>query len=139
MRVTVEVGARVAAHALSSDARFLALATYAVNEDYGTGFDARLELVDLTTGARRTVHGEGSGIRAVRGRARTTCAWQVYDPSSDLNVRASPSARAEVRGTLSHGTRVEVAERRGSWSRLASPTEGWVWDASVRRVCVLVE
>lgn len=63
------------------------------------------------------------------------CRAIVEDPTP-LRVRAEPSVRAEVKGELSTGARVEVLERRDdAWGRIAAPFEGWIWMEMVRDPC----
>lgn len=109
-----------------------------VNQDYGTGWDARLEIVDLTRGVRVASHGDGTAITAVRGTVRVTSAERVSDPGSALNVRSAPSPRAPVVATLPHGSAVTAAESRGRWRRLSAPSEGWVWASNLARTCEAV-
>ncbi len=136
-RVTVALSTWSPSYALSRDASVLAVVTYSRESDYGTGFDARLDLVDKATGARSTV-GDGTGVARVRGRASASCATRVNDPASDLNVRAAPSARAAVVGTLAHGTEVSVgAETQGSWRRVTAPLEGWAHAERLAFACDL--
>lgn len=136
VRVRVGLTSYPASRALGADSRHLAVVTYSVvNEDYGTGWDARLEIVDLTSGARVAAVGDGTAISAIRGRVQVSCSLRVHDPSSQLNVRAAPSPRAAVVATLAHDRVVTVAEERGRWRRLSAPSAGWVWAASLRRAC----
>jgi len=122
--------------AFTTDGRYLALPTWSrVNEDYGTGFDARLELLELATGQRRTVVGEGTGITSVEGRVTVSCDTRVDDPESPLNVRSAPRSNARAVGTIPHDTVVAVAQTRGRWARLSAPSEGWVWADHLTRSC----
>lgn len=60
------------------------------------------------------------------------CTFRVRDPSgTPLNVRAEPSARSAVTGTLENGTAVQVGDPRGRWRPLIAPIEGWVWADNV--------
>ena len=64
------------------------------------------------------------------------CHVEVHDDRPPLNVRAAPSARAAVVGTLEEGTRVTPRRgRRAGWVQITAPLTGWVWVANLRRVC----
>ncbi len=64
------------------------------------------------------------------------CRIEVHDERPPLNVRARPSTRAPVVGTLADGTVVTPARGRdGSWVELRAPLRGWVWTRNLRRVC----
>jgi len=134
--VTLRTTREVVDAAFAARGRYLGVATYeVVNEDYGTGFDARLDVVDLRTGEVSTPHGEASGVTNVAGRVSLTCELRVDDPDSPLNVRRAP--RGDVVGTLPHDTVVTVAESRGPWRRLSAPREGWVWHENLTERCRL--
>lgn len=136
--VTVALERHALAARFSPDGSRLAIATYAqVNEDYGTGFGARLDLIELSSGAVQTPVGEASGVTGVQGRAALQCRHRVEDADSALNVRRAPRPRAPVVGTVPHHTTVEVGERRGSWIQLRAPVEGWAWAENVERRCTV--
>ena len=48
----------------------------------------------------------------------------VATQSLNLNVRSSPNG--SVKSSLKKGTQVTVTEISGDWSRISSPTSGWV-------------
>lgn len=52
-----------------------------------------------------------------------------------LNLRRRPRSGGEALRQLPLGSEVEIVETRGSWARLASPNEGWVWNAQLARRC----
>lgn len=122
----------------SPDGTRLAIATYEqVNEDYGTGYSARLDLIDLASGAVQTPVGETSGVTGVQGRVELQCSHRVADPDSPLNVRRAPRSAAPVVGTVPHETSVEVGETRGSWIQLRAPVRGWAWAENIERHCTV--
>ncbi|MCB9618959.1 MAG: SH3 domain-containing protein [Sandaracinus sp.] len=136
--VTVRLARPPLSARFSPDGTRLAVATYErVNEDYGTGFAARLDLVELSTGAVQTPVGETSGVSGVQGRVALQCTHRVNDAESALNVRRAPRSRAPVVGTVPHLTSVEVGERRGSWIELRAPVRGWAWAENVERHCTV--
>ena len=46
---------------------------------------------------------------------------------NDLNVRSSPSANSQSRGTVSKGTQAKIIQSQGSWYYIVmGPIEGWV-------------
>ncbi|MCB9619409.1 MAG: SH3 domain-containing protein [Sandaracinus sp.] len=114
--------------------RHLALVTYERINDWGTAFEARLDVVDLETGVVVTPYGEQSGVTAVEGRIAFRCERVVSDRSA-LNVRSRPAPGAPVSASLPDGTVVVEEERRGSWARLREPVAGWVWAASLVQRC----
>ena len=63
------------------------------------------------------------------------CLERVIDPSGSQNVRVRPSANAPIVTALTTGTAVDVAERQGSWSRITSPVEGWLFQTA--NVCIV--
>ncbi|GAB5544443.1 MAG: hypothetical protein SangKO_042030 [Sandaracinaceae bacterium] len=88
--------------------------------------------VDLTT--LRPSSG-ASALHSARVSMRG-CHVEVHDDRPPLNVRAAPSARAAVVGTLEEGTRVTPQRgRRAGWVQITAPLTGWVWVANLRRVC----
>jgi serine/threonine-protein kinase len=61
----------------------------------------------------------------------------IVEDETPLRVRVEPSVRAEIRGELPTGARVEVLERHGeAWGRIATPAEGWIWLEKVREPCL---
>ena len=50
----------------------------------------------------------------------------VSTNSLNLNVRSGPGTGYSIVGSLRKGTAVTVSETNGSWSRITSPTSGWV-------------
>lgn len=124
--------------ALTADGRHLALASYSsFGEDYGNGWEGRLEIVELATGAHRTAAGTGHAVARVEGTVDVACVPAVNDPRSPLNVRREPRARAEAVGTIPHGTPVTVAETRGRWARITAPLAGWVFGESLATRCTV--
>jgi len=118
--------------------RYLGVASWeVVNEDWGTGFDARLDVVDLHSGQVHTPHGEAGGVRHVSGRVALRCTMRVDDPDSPLNVRDAPRGGSRVVATLPHDTEVTIAEARGNWRRLSAPRAGWVWHENLTESCGL--
>lgn len=140
MRVLMTVhGTPMTAAMRSRDGRRLLLAyrewgysDFGESEDVGPA----LAVVDLETGRVVVQHG-GQMVTRVEGRFPLDCATRVDDASSPLNVRARPSSRGEVSGTIAHDTTVTVAERRGRWARLTAPTAGWAWADNLRESCRL--
>ncbi len=62
------------------------------------------------------------------------CSRVVKDESGNQNVRARPSARAEIVGTVQTGTEILALEERGSWTRVEGSVSGWLY--GVPAVCV---
>lgn len=50
----------------------------------------------------------------------------VATQSSNLNVRSSASTSSSKIGSLAKGTKVNVIEVNGDWSKISSPVSGWV-------------
>ena len=52
---------------------------------------------------------------------------------NDLNVRSSPSANSQIRGTLSKGTQAKIIQSQGSWYYIVmGRVEGWVSGSYIR-------
>ena len=134
--MTIRLARSPLAALFSPDGSRVAIATYeTVSEDYGTGFAARLDLVELRSGAVRTPVGDESGVTGVDGRANLRCTHHVNDPDSELNVRSGPRSRASVVGRVAHGTTLQIGERRGRWIEVRGPVTGWAWAENVERRC----
>lgn len=58
--------------------------------------------------------------------ATATYTRYVATKTSNLNVRDSASISANKIASLKKGTEVKVTETIGNWSKIISPTEGWV-------------
>lgn len=81
--------------------------------------------------ANATIAADTEGLPAAEpGGSAEGCV--VHDESgTPLNVRAEPSGRAAVVGTLANDTLVRVLESRGPWRRIDGPPGGWVWNEAV--------
>ncbi len=73
--------------------------------------------------------------RRAETRSMRGCQVVVRDSQPPLNVRARPSARAAVVGSLEDGVAVTIATRAGAWARLSAPIAGYVWRRNLARVC----
>ncbi|MBI3273054.1 MAG: penicillin-insensitive murein endopeptidase [Planctomycetes bacterium] len=62
----------------------------------------------------------GLGIASVQGHTVT---------ASGLNVRSGPGLNFHVITTLAHGTHVNTTGQSGSWTKIDSPVNGWVYSA----------
>jgi hypothetical protein len=61
----------------------------------------------------------------------------VADPTgSPLNVRAAPTTKGRIIGSLSNGTRVALGVTDGgegeNWTKIIAPYEGYVWSAYLK-------
>ncbi|MFK7987379.1 MAG: SH3 domain-containing protein [Sandaracinaceae bacterium] len=69
-------------------------------------------------------------------RPRVGCDVVVVDPSPPLNVRAQPSGRAAVVGTLADGASVRPASGpQNNWVPIEAPVAGWVSARLLQRRC----
>lgn len=68
----------------------------------------------------------GSGSNNTNNNSTVNYTRYVATQGSTLNVRADASINATRIGSLTNGTQVTVVEVSGNWSRITSPTSGWV-------------
>ena len=68
----------------------------------------------------------GSGSNNTNNNSTVNYTRYVATQGSRLNVRADASINATRIGSLANGTQVTVVEISGNWSRITSPTSGWV-------------
>lgn len=95
----------------------------------GTGFAWVGRPGDLRAGDA-PIDGTESGEAAEPSADASTCeALVVRDADGVTTLRALPSSRSDERAHLTNGTHLRVAERRGSWIRVTTPSGagGWVY------------
>lgn len=71
-----------------------------------------------------------------RGHVETDdCVSEIADTDGQTNVRAEPSTRSALAGSIANGTAIHITAVRGRWLQIDQPERGWVWSPNVARRC----
>ena len=71
-----------------------------------------------------------------RGRVESDdCVSEISDTDGQTNVRAEPSTRSGLAGSIQTGTAIHIIAVRGRWLQIDQPVAGWVWSPNVARRC----
>lgn len=63
------------------------------------------------------------------------CVSEIADTDGQTNVRAEPSTRSALAGSIANGTAIHITAVRGRWLQIDQPARGWVWSPNVARRC----